>query len=309
MHVSSRRPFLALLGMVLLPSSGGKACSPAAYRPAQQAALASAPGNASAAATAFMAVCKGPWNAFDVRKYFYSNWHAGAPAGSSCDSLVRLGSYDDGGKMVCRPQRALAHPCNVLSIGSDGDPSFEDAVHAYAPHCRIETHDGSLTGKRAKLREQLPSYIHFVPENMHAETWRRWSNTTAGRDGHNTKYFINVAKVDCEGCEADTVPNMVENVCINYLLLETHSCGGAPSNSSVKPRRRKTKGAMAMHSSAGADSSAYGMVRRAHDMLVRLDRLYTIYHVEPNTVYSDGTCIEFAFERRELCGMDGKASV
>ena len=52
-----------------------------------------------------------------------------------------------------------------------------------------------------------------------------------------------------------------------------------------------------------------GMVRRAHDMLVRLDRLYKIYHVEPNTVYSDGTCIEFAFERRELCGMDGKASV
>ena len=62
MHVSSRRPFLALLGMVLLPSSGGKACSPAASRPAQQAALASAPGNASAAATAFMAACKRPWN-------------------------------------------------------------------------------------------------------------------------------------------------------------------------------------------------------------------------------------------------------
>ena len=61
-----------------------------------------------------------------------------------------------------------------MSIGSDGDPSFENAVHAYAPHCHIETHDGTLTGKRAKLREQLPSYIHFVPENMHAETWRRW---------------------------------------------------------------------------------------------------------------------------------------
>ena len=67
---------------------------------------------------------------------------------------------------------------------------------------------------------------------------------------------------------------------------------------------------MAMHSSGGADRSAYGMVRRAHNMLLRLDRLYTIYHVEPNTVYSDGTCIEFAFARREPCGIDGgKVSV
>ena len=46
------------------------------------------------------------------------------------------------------------------------------------------------------------------------------------------------------------------------------------------------------------------MVRRAHQMLLRLDRLYTIYHVEPNTVYSDGTCIEFAFARRKLCGIE-----
>lgn len=298
-----RRP-LALFGLVSLPSSRGKACSPAVYQPAQQAALAASHDSASAAAAAFMAACKGQsWNTFDVRKYFYSNWHAGAPAGSSCSSLMRFGNYDDGGKMICRPRRALAQPCNVVSIGSDGDPSFENAVHAYAPHCRIETHDGTLTGKRAKLRGQLPSYIHFVPENMHAETWRRWRNATA-RSGNTAAFFINVAKVDCEGCEADTVPNMVENVCVNYLLLEMHSCGGTPSNFTVKPRRSKAKAAMAMHSSGGADRSAYGMVRRAHDMLVRLDRLYKIYHVEPNTVYSDGTCIEFAFERRELCGMD-----
>ena len=84
------RAVLALLGMVSLSSSRGKACSPDAYRPAQQTALAVAPDNASAAATAF-----------DVRKYVYSNWHAGAPAGSSCSSLVRLGSYDDGGR-ACR---------------------------------------------------------------------------------------------------------------------------------------------------------------------------------------------------------------
>ena len=297
------RSHLALLGLVSLPLSRGKACNPALYRPAQQAALAVSHDSASAAATAFIAACKGQsWNVFDVRKYFYSNWHAGAPTGSSCSSLVRFGNYDDGGKMICRPRRALAQPCSVVSIGSDGDPSFEIAVHAYAPHCRIETHDGTLTGKRAKLREQLPSYIHFVPENMHAETWRRWRNATA-QSGTNA-FFINVAKVDCEGCEADTVPNMVENVCVNYLLLETHSCGGTPSNFSAKPRRSRTKGAMAMHISGGADRSAYGMVRRAHEMLVRLDRLYKIYHVEPNTVYSDGTCIEFAFERRELCGME-----
>ena len=59
---------LALLGLLSLPSSRGKACNPAAYRPAQRAALAAAPGNASAAAIAFMAAWKGPWNAFDVRK-------------------------------------------------------------------------------------------------------------------------------------------------------------------------------------------------------------------------------------------------
>ena len=187
---------LALLGLLSLPSSRGKACNPAAYRPAQRAALAAAPGNASAAAIAFMAACKGPWNAFDVRKYFYSNWHAGAPTGSSCSSLVRFGNYDDGGKMICQPRRALAQPCSVVSIGSDGDPSFENAVHAYAPHCRIETHDGSLTGMRAALRKQLPSYIHFVPENMHAETWRRWSNaSTTVRGDDKTASFINLVKV------------------------------------------------------------------------------------------------------------------
>ena len=69
---------LALLGLVSLPLSRGKACNPAVYRPAQQAALAASHDSASAAATAFMAACKGQsWNTFDVRKYFYSNWHQG----------------------------------------------------------------------------------------------------------------------------------------------------------------------------------------------------------------------------------------
>ena len=50
------------------------------------------------------------------------------------------------GKWVCAPEQLLSHDgCVVFSIGSNGEASFESAVLADFPHCRVHTFDPTLT--------------------------------------------------------------------------------------------------------------------------------------------------------------------
>ena len=272
---STSRGSVSSLVFLLLHAqrSAGRACNPLIYEPAIEAAVNSSTGNSSAraAAIAFMDACdpNGHWTSYDVKKYFQNIWHAGEPAGASCSNLRRVGLHGDGGKGVCEIDKLLSRkPCHVVSIGSNGEPSFEKAIHALGPHCRIDTHDGTLVGDRIKLRDNLPSYVDFYPENVSNETWKLYTNgTSRGR--------VSLLKMDCEGCEFDSLPPLVQNVCIDQILLELHGCS----------RRYDAK----------------HRVLRVHELMLRLDEDYLIFYVEPNLAYSDGTCIEYSFRRRTPC--------
>ena len=124
-----------------------------------------------------------------MRVYLYDWHHPGVPHGVGCAELERLGaSGGEAGKPVCDVQSVLAPPCLVVSVGSNGDTAFEADVHRRAPHCVIETWDGTLTGRRQRLRERIPSFVHYHAENWGAQSWRRYADRS-----------VSLFKMDCEG--------------------------------------------------------------------------------------------------------------
>ena len=145
-----------------------------------------------------------------------NNWHAGKPTGASCGHLQRIGLYGDGGKMLCDTAQLLPdkQPCRVISVGSNGEFSFERGIRDLASHCSIDVFDGTLINERAALAAKLPSYVKFVAKNVDASTWRQYQGDTS----------IRILKMDCEGCELRALLPFVENVCVEQLLLETHLC-------------------------------------------------------------------------------------
>ena len=132
-----------------------------------------------------------------------------------CDRLVRLGTKFDGSKVACNSSGDVLPPtnCRVVSVGSNGDPAFESAVHAAAPWCVIETWDGTLVGARAKLAQRIPAFVNFVPRN--------WDATTIA-EAAAAQRVASMLKIDCEGCEAALVPLWVDRVCTEQIYMEVH---------------------------------------------------------------------------------------
>lgn len=59
-----------------------------------------------------------------------------------CPLEARVGRLGDGGKWLCNPKRLLNKPsCVIYSFGSNGDTSFEDAIHAMLPSCQVHVFD------------------------------------------------------------------------------------------------------------------------------------------------------------------------
>ena len=97
----------------------------------------------------------------------------------SCESRERLPfAPGDGPKWACgldALQDVDADECLVFSFGSNGDPSFEYAVHARLPHCRVFTFDPSMgdpnnKAQAAKLarvrRAEADGALRFVDEGL-----------------------------------------------------------------------------------------------------------------------------------------------
>ena len=139
-----------------------------------------------------------------------------------CQRRARLGKGGDGGKVVCLddapallPQstsRALQgeEECLAVSVGSNGDFSFEKDVHALNSRCRIETWDGTLS---PSLR--APRYTSLIRSNFNATSWAPY----AGK-------HVAVLKMDCEGCEHECLLPFVQHTCVDLILLELHNFGG-----------------------------------------------------------------------------------
>lgn len=206
-----------------------------------------------------------------LRDYLQTHWHAGGPTGTSCGRLERLGGSGDGGKAVCAVAGLMEPPCVVVSIGSNGDASFEREVLAKGPSCTVYTFDGTLTGQRAHLRHRLPlddARFHFIAENMD-------SNHTSASLARRGITRISLLKVDCEGCEDTALLPLLRAVHVEQLLLEVHGCIWAER---VGEAAALTK----------VDTLMNGLLRE-HRMRV--------FHAEPNILWSDGTCSEYSFMR------------
>lgn len=81
----------------------------------------------------------------------------------------------DGGKVVCMGEGGLGTPksrCRIISVGSNGDPSFEVAMHRLAPRCDTHIFDGTLNSRRrARLRNILTTLRGVSWHVEYAGSW------------------------------------------------------------------------------------------------------------------------------------------
>lgn len=186
------------------------------------------------------------------RKFFQANWEPTL----SCAFEQRLGKIGDGGKWVCDAYRiAEAEMCNVVSIGSNNDWSFEQAVHKLNPRCKIFTFDHTITP------HNVPAYVTF--HKIGLGTSDNGPLLTVGsalrKIGLENK-TVDIFKIDCEGCERNIFLEFLKPD-LRQILIEVHSANW-PVNSFFE----------AMNSAG-----------------------YVIFHKEPNTYGCGGNCIEYGF--------------
>ena len=81
---------------------------------------------------------------------------------------------------------------------------------------------------------------------------------------------ISLLKIDCEGCEFNSLTGFLQRVCVLQVLIEVHGCMG--------------DGHKLFPSFMASMNSTYG-----------------VFHSEPNIMFSDGTCLEYSLLRRASC--------
>jgi len=189
-----------------------------------------------------------------------------------CSMERRVGQYGDGGKWVCDPhkiaEQAHQHGCLVYSVGSNGDASFETAVHEeISKECEIHTFD---MNPWASYRPGLP------PEFMSYHT-AKISNGNAiaklhKKLGHRGR-TINILKIDCEGCEWETYREWLDGgIDIRQIQVELHL-------NLLEDRKRPTN--------IGDKTHAFFKFFFSYG--------YVVFHKEANSIGCGGNCIEYAF--------------
>ena len=271
------------------------------------------PASASAASAAFITACGSVlWHEADARAYIQSNWHAGAPTGTSCADLRRVGRNFDGGKMVCFP----LVPCRVVSVGSNMELSFERSILEHAPDCEVDVYDGTLnTSQAAEVQRELDEIApggnaRFLRQMFTKTTWQRYETVTEG---------VALLKMDCDGCEWEALPAFVDNVLTAQLVVEVHGCleSSNPNTEEADLGHEYTQGSglpRGLGHELGTDHSlgtpqpasrylttptSHAIaVNRTHALMQRLEEAgFRIFFAEPNVQYSDGTCVEYSLLR------------
>lgn len=208
--------------------------------------------------------------------FYQNNWE---PTWS-CGYEQRIGNLGDGGKWVCDAYLIAEAPaCNILSIGSDNDWSFEEAMHNLNPRCKIHTFDHTIMG-RVKNK---PDYVNYYPMGLGPQS--------AGPIGtmdvllqaaglSNTS--VDILKIDCEGCEY-MVYNEFFKGFIRQIMIELHGIS-CPNNYPGTSSCRNKAGPL-----------------HVNQFFESMDlNGYVIFHKEPNTLGSGGDCIEYAFVKLNL---------
>ncbi|CAI7871294.1 unnamed protein product [Closterium sp. NIES-54] len=134
-----------------------------------------------------------------------------------CPANERIGEWGDGGKWTCLLPGAIQKNPIVYSIGSFGQYSFEDSIYKILdvqPH----TFDPFLVPTTA-ARMQNVSCLHFHPIGLSANS--ELQNYTAkfptmqfmtleGIMQLLNHSYVDIFKIDCEGCEEALIPEIGE---------------------------------------------------------------------------------------------------
>jgi hypothetical protein len=192
--------------------------------------------------------------------------------------LVNIG---DGPKFLCAPH--MLKSGLVYSIGSANQFSFERGIRRFCFNCKIHTFDGTVGNPKVPTALRGLSFhswnIASEPSNGSKVISKSPKETLA--EVHGTpNVTLEVLKMDCEGCEFEVLPRLLELAPSNQVLVEIH--------------RKKSFAALR------------GLLRlmRSHG--------YLIFHKERNSWGCSGhSCVEYAFIsiahayrvfRKELCG-------
>mmetsp|Transcript_15393 Transcript_15393/g.23972 ORF Transcript_15393/g.23972 Transcript_15393/m.23972 type:complete len:321 (+) Transcript_15393:218-1180(+) len=193
--------------------------------------------------------------------FYQNNWEPSW----SCGYEERIGRPGDGGKWVCDAYRVRKAPkCIVVSIGSNNDWSFEDAMHDLNPRCEIHTFDHTLKSPLGK-----PDFVKYYPLGLGSTDKAKTKRLAtllkeAGLEGKP----IDVFKIDCEGCEYEVFREF-STVFLQQVLIEIHF--------------------------------QFGNADRNHKLFEEMSRHgYVIFHKESNTIGCRGDCIEYALIRLHL---------
>ncbi|CAI5503798.1 unnamed protein product [Closterium sp. Naga37s-1] len=126
-----------------------------------------------------------------------------------CPMEERLGIWADGGKWICNMKSFMPEKPIIYSIGSNGEYTFERDIAARL-HTRPFTFDPFLDPAMEHTMMRLP-FLSFEAVGLAAKsTVEQWKAETKGKAfmtleqvmrKHNHTH-IDVLKIDCEGCEA-----------------------------------------------------------------------------------------------------------
>lgn len=200
-------------------------------------------------------------------RWYQNNWEPNF----TCLHERRLGLWGDGGKWACDPHRITTRVkergCLVYSVGSNNDFSFEEAIlRDVSPECEIHTFDHTIGAKPSKL----PVNVTFHPWGLARKNEGQNMKTMASiiRTLGHTDREIDIFKIDCEGCEWETVKSWFKGGArIRQVLVEVHS----GTNDAIVP------------------------LPAMDFMSFMKEQGYVIFHKEPNIAFTGGYCIEYAF--------------
>ena len=214
---------------------------------------------------------------WDFQDYLLHTWHPGAPRGASCADLRRFGNDGDGGKMVCDAREVLsrhADGCLIVSVGSNGDTSFEVAMRALNPACEVHIYEPAMTAGMAKT---IPKWAKLYEEPFGPDT--------ADKPEYANR-SIAILKIDCEGCEFEAMPTWLTRTCTELVLTEVHGCLNGLTMS-VADRMRRFHGLMSATEAAG----------------------YKVFSSEVNLLAPSPTCMEYGLKRSTVCPrLEGRAA-
>jgi len=209
-------------------------------------------------------------------RWYQDNWEPDF----SCQHERRIGGMGDGPKWVCNPHRiaqiSRTRKCLIYSVGSEGDFTFETGLYQalggkaassktkhQSSGCEIHVFDPK--DYSSSIPEEIESMIHFHPwgivDEASVSTNFKTLQETVDILGHSGR-IVDIFKIDCEHCEWKTYKDWLSvDLDLRQILVEVH---GTPSN--------------------------------VNDFFETLqNENYVTFHKEPNTKYSIGNCLEYAF--------------